>query len=180
MEKPLEKASVGQQVGWGWVLESPGWAITDSQVDGNSDMTLLARSVQGGLSKGITAPASTFVPPAWALMLDNSVPPCMSLCPSCCCPSTGMSLSRSVSGPFKRNSSSLCLTQSQSSGVFRGRSCGVFSSWHLKPWLGGQVWGWEPSLLRGTSAVKIFLPVYIRHTWMWDQPILRLHPSYQS
>ena len=42
-----------------------------------------------------------------------------------------------------------CLTEPQSPLVFTARSYGDFSSWHWNPGLGGLIWGWDTSLLRG-------------------------------
>ena len=125
---------------------------------------------------------------ATALMVDTSVPPCMSLCLSSCYPDAGtqrewvwvipcmggVSLSNTMYGFFKRNflglQKFLLLTQSH---------------WFLKPevmgislpgtgTLGGGAWHGAGIPCPLTSWI------FIHHTWMWDQPILHLQPSYQS
>ena len=82
-------------------------------------------------------------PPAHALMLDSSFPPCMPLMSFNLLPphwsSKGMSLSRSMHGPCKRNcwdSSSHCPPQPQSPLVFEARSYEYLIFWHWNPGLG--------------------------------------------
>ena len=88
MQKPLETAWVGLKVRWG--RESPGWGkkCEPGWWSLRYGTYLPACSVAllgGGLSKGTVASACTSVwekaalPPALALMPDNSVPPHMSL-----------------------------------------------------------------------------------------------------
>ena len=97
-----------------------------------------------------------------ALMTDNSVPPLMSLLPfkllPQCWSSEGVSWSKSMCGPFKRNylglqkpSISLSLNPQWflQPGVFIASGYRDFSSWHWNPGLGGLVWGWGPSILMG-------------------------------
>ena len=74
----------------------------------------------------------------------------------------------------------LCFIQPQSWLVFTARSYENLSSQHWNPTLGGLMWGWDPLPLRGTSIAEISLLILICHTWVWDQRILHLHPSYQS
>ena len=85
-------------------------------------------------------------------------------------------LSKCECGFFKRNCLGLeqFLPLTQSPLVFAARSYGDLSSWHWNPGLGGLVWGWDSSFPRFPSQI------FIHHTWMWDQPILHLCPSYQS
>ena len=93
-----------------------GGANSVSQIDGVSDMVPAASSVAcgagGGLRKATVASASPSVlekaaPSSLALTLDNSVPPHTFLIPFNLPPlqwsSEGVSLSKSVQGPFKRN-----------------------------------------------------------------------------
>ena len=55
----------------------------------------------------------------------------------------------------------------------KARSYGDLSSWRWNPGLGGLMW-LEP------LTPEIFLPIFIHHMWVWDQPIMCLHPFYQS
>ena len=118
--KPLETAWVGLIVGWSRARENhQGGANSVSQVVGVSDMVPtcgFCDSLGGGLRQGTMASASTSFwekaaahphPLALILMLDNSVPPHMSLMtfnllPPCWI-SEGVSPSKSVHGPFKSN-----------------------------------------------------------------------------
>ena len=38
----------------------------------------------------------------------------------------------------------------------------------------------EPSVGLRHLILEIFLPIFICHTWVWDQPVPHLHSSYQS
>ena len=93
-----------------------------------------------------------------------------------CWSSASVSLSKSVCGFFKRNCLGLqqFLPLTQSPLVFAARSCGDLSSWHWNPGLAGLVCGWDSSLARYPSQI------FIHHTCVLDQPILHLHPFYQS
>ena len=85
-----------------------------------------------------------------------------------------MSPRKFVLGLIKKNcqdSGSLCLNQPQSVLVFTARSYGDLSSWHWNPKLGGPVWGWNPLLLRGTSAAKTALLIFHRPPQVWDQHV---------
>ena len=88
----------------------------------------------------------------------------------------GISMCKSMCGFIKRNCLGLqkFLPLTPSPLVFAARSYGNLSSWHWKHGLGGLVWGWESSLLRYPSWIFIHL------TWMWNQTVPQLHPSYQS
>ena len=97
-------------------------------------------------------------PPVLVLMPDISVSPHLSLMTSNlllpCWSSEGVSPSKSVCGPFKRNcldSGSFFLPQPQSLLVFTARSYGDLSFWHWNPGLGVLVWGWDPLFLRYSS-----------------------------
>ena len=100
MEKALERACVGLQVGWSGISGNhQGGANNNSQVNGDLDMTSTcclcrgqlikgtmasASSVTGGLSKETAASASIFVlkkaaSSALALIPDNLAPPHKSL-----------------------------------------------------------------------------------------------------
>ena len=120
-------------------------------------------------------------PPPLALMLDNSVLPCMSLVLfnilSPCWSSEGVSLSNSMHGPFKRN----CQGVQQFLSFSASSPTGFYSQklWWLiflalEPWAGG------PGVGLGILIPEIWLLVCICHIWAWDQLILCLHPSYQS
>ena len=119
-------------------------------------------------------------PPALTLTPDTSVPPPMSLVPfkllPQCWSSEGVSLSKSMCMMFKRNCLVLqnFLPPNQCLLGFADRSCGDLPSWHWNLELGDLVCGWDSSLLRCPSRI------FIHHTWMWDQSILHLYPSYQS
>ena len=93
-----------------------------------------------------------------------------------CWSSEGVSLSKSLCGFFKRNCLGLqkFFLPTQSPLVFVARSFGDLSSWHWNPGLGVLVWGKDSSLLRYPSRI------FIHHMWVWDQPVLHLHPPYQS
>ena len=123
-----------------------------------------ASSVGRSLRKGTMISVNTSV---W----ENAVP---QLSPWCW--TIGVSLSKSVLGPFKRN----CLGYQQflsstasTTLVFKARSYGDLSSWRWNLGLGGLVW-------LGPLTPEIFLPIFIHHMWVWDQPIMCLHPFYQS
>ena len=119
-------------------------------------------------------------PPALALMPDSSLPHNMPLVPFKQLPwfwsSERVNLSKSMCEFFKGNWLRLqqFLPPTQSPLVFVAKSYEVLSSWHLNPGLWGLVWGWDSLLLRYPSQI------FIHHTWMWNQPILLLCPSYQS
>ena len=60
-----------------------------------------------------------------------------------------------------------CLTEPQSPLVFTARSYGDFSSWHWNPGLGGLIWGWDTSLLRGKlHSLDIHPDFYPPHVGM--------------
>ena len=147
-------------------------------------------SVWGGsLRKGTMASASTFIwkkaaPQALTLMPDNSVPPWLSLVLLSCCPSAGLRVGESVPEPCKRN----CLGLHQPSdctasvpAVFNSQKLWGLTFLALEPWTTGPgICYSDPLLLRETSNTKIPLPIFTHHTGVWDQPVLRLHPSYKS
>ena len=89
-------------------------------------------------------------------MPDTSVPPCMSMFPfkllPLCWSSEGMSQSKSVYRPFKRNSwdsrRPLSNSATTPTGFYSQKLWGLLFL-ALKPWAGDQVWSWDPSLLRG-------------------------------
>ena len=92
-----------------------------------------ASSVGEGLRKGTVVSASTSIwekdaPPGLTLMPDNSVPPHMSLVPFELLPQwwtlEGISLSKLVCGPFKRN----CLGLQKPSALLSHNPC-----WSLEP-----------------------------------------------
>ena len=66
------------------------------------------------------------------------------------------------------------LPLTQSLFVFAARSYGDLLSWHWNPGLGCLVWGWDSLFPRYPSQI------FIHHTWILDQPVLHLCPSYQS
>ena len=112
MEKPLETAWVGPDVGWCRASGNhQGRANSVSQVDRDSDMVSTCWLCRGGLSKRTMASASICAwvqaaPPAVTLMLDNSVSPCIFLVPFKLLPqhwsSEFMGPRKSMCGPFKR------------------------------------------------------------------------------
>ena len=118
--------------------------------------------------------------PALALIPDTSMPPCMPQVPfkllPWCWSSEGVSLNKFLCGFVKGNCLGLhpFLLPTQPLLVFAARSYGDISSWHWNPWLEGLVWGWNSLLPRYPSRSFIY------HTWMWDQPVPCLFPSYQS
>ena len=86
-------------------------------------------------------------------------------------------MSMSVCGIFKRNclgfqkflsSTALIPTGFYSQNLWR------FILLALEPWAGG------PGVGLGPFTPEISLQIFICHMWVWDQPILRLHLSYQS
>ena len=79
-------------------------------------------------------------------------------------------------GFFKMNCLGLqkFLPLTQSALVFEARSCGDLSSWHWNHGLGDVMWSRDSSVLRYPSRI------FIHHTWVRDQSVLRLCPSYQS
>ena len=120
--------------------------------------------VRGGLIKGTVSSASTSiwekaVPPALALMLGNSVSPSVFLVPFRLLPqhwnSEGVSLSKSVCRPFKKN----CLGCQKPSLSLSLNPC-----WFLQPELMGTslpgtgtlVWG--PCVELGPLAPDFYLP----------------------
>ena len=132
----------------------------------------LASTVGGGFRKGTMASAGLdaryFAFSCMPLVPFKLLPQCWS--------SAAVSLSKSVCGFFKRNCLGLqqFLPLTQSPLVFAARSCGDLSSWHWNPGLAGLVCGWDSSLARYPSQI------FIHHTCVLDQPILHLHPFYQS
>ena len=96
-------------------------------------------------------------PLSLALMPDTSVLPYVPLVPfkllPWCWSSMGVSLSKSVCGPFRRNCLRIkpFLLSIQSPLVFTDRSHRDLSSRHWNPRLWGLVWGWDSSVLRYPS-----------------------------
>ena len=74
--------------------------------------------------------------------------------------------SESMHGPFKRDSRSFHLPQTEFLLFFTARSYGDIS-----PWCGVRT---------PCSSAAISLLIFIHHSWVWDQPVLHLHPFYQS
>ena len=138
------------------------------------------------------ASASTFVqekaaPPALTPMPDNSVTPCMSLVLSQLLPYCWCSVS-TVEGPLIGMSGTLeafCFTQPRSLLVSQPEIMRT-SHPNMEPgmgsWCGAQCGGSvaEDPFLGGSSAFEILLPVFNHHMWVQGQPVLNLHPSYQS
>ena len=115
------------------------------------------------------------------LIPDTSISPCRTLVPfklpPWCWTLEGLSLSRSVHVQvFQRNCLGLqqFLPPTQSPLVFVARICGDLFSWHWNLGLEGLLWGWDSLPLRYPSRV------FIHHTWVRDQAIPCLCPSYQS
>ena len=142
-------------------------------------------SERGGLRKGTMAICWHFClgegcPQPLALMSDNLVPYCMSLMffklMSSCWSSEGVSLSKSVHGPFKRyclrckkflSSTTLIPTQFYRQKLWRL----IFMALEL--------WAWELSVVLGPFIPEISLQTFIHHTWVWDKSVLHLFLSYQ-
>ena len=130
--------------------------------------------VVGGFRKGTMASAQSdtrhFSSSLYATGAFKLLPQCWS--------SEGVSLSGwiRVWGFFKRNCLGLhqFVSPAQSLLGFAARSCGDLFSWHRKPGLGGLVWCWDCSL-QGYSS-----QIFVHHTWLRDQSVLHLCPSYQS
>lgn len=88
---------------------------------------------------------------------DNSVPPCVSLKLSSCCPFAGaegkcIRASECMHEPFKwipETAAALSLIQSESLLIFTVRGCGDFSPRRWDLGLGSPVWDWDLSPLRG-------------------------------
>ena len=114
-------------------------------------------------------------------MLDNLVPPHMSLVPFklllWCWSSEAVSPSKSVHGPFKRN----CLGFQQFLFSTASIPTGFYSQelWRLI-FLALEPWTEEPVLDLGPLAPEISLPIFISHILVWDQPVPWLCPSYLS
>ena len=107
--------------------------------------------------------------PHVSLMSFDLLPPCWN--------SEGVSPSKFVHGPFKRNCLRLQQFMSPTASiptVFCSKKLWDFSCWHWNPGLGSLMWGWDPLLLRYPSCFLIC------HIWVWDQPISHLCHSYQS
>ena len=104
-------------------------------------------------------------------MPDASVPPRVPLVPlkllPWCWSSEGVSLSKSVHGPFKRNCLGLqkFLPLTQYPLVLQLEATGTYL-----PGTGTLGWG----------APEIFLQIFIGHMWVWGQPILRLLPVWMD
>ena len=137
-------------------------------------------SVGGGLRKGAMASASTSVwekvaSLALILVPNNSVPPHVSLAPfkllPQCWSSEGVSLSKSMCGPFKN-----CLRlQNPSISLSHNPWCFLQpkvmgSSLHGTGTLGlgGLVWGWDPSIFEGHLCSQAIPPdFYVSHMGVW-------------
>ena len=118
-------------------------------------------------------------------MSDNSIPFRMSLVPfkmlPQCWSSEGVSLSKYMHGPFRRDSLGLhkpSVSFSLNPHLFLQPK--VMETSLPSNGLGGPEWGWNPALFRGTSAAEISFPIFTCHMWVWDQIILYLCPSCQS
>ena len=104
--------------------------------------------------------------PAFALMPDTSVSPCMPLVPfkllPRCWSSEGVSLIKSVCEFFKGNCLGLLkfLLLTRPLQVFAARSIVDSTSWHWNLGLGHLVWAWDSSFLRYPSRI------FIHYTWM--------------
>ena len=116
-------------------------------------------------------------------MPNSSVFPCMSLVTS---PwrSEGVSPSKSVCRPFKRN----CLGFPKLQAFLSLNSCWFLQPDHMGTSLPGTgTLGWGAWCGAGTlcssgrtPTAKIPLPIFIGHRWVWGQFVEHLHPSYQS
>ena len=118
--------------------------------------------------------------PSSCLILDNSVPPCMSLMPfnllPACWNSEGVSPSKSVYGTFKRNCQGvqqfLFSTVLIPAGFYSQKLWGL-TFLALEPWAGGPGEGLTPVI------PEISLLIFICCMWVWKQPIPCLCPSNQ-
>ena len=184
MEKPLRTAWVFLKAGCGGSSRHHQvGANSMSQVDGVSYMMLACLPAlweEGSEKEQQPMPAllsrRKLPPPSLTRMLDNSVSSCLSLMPLNLLPHAGVQREwiqvRTCIGPFRETawySSSPLSPQTQSPLVFIARSYWHISSWLWNPGLGSLGWDWELSLLKGSSAAKITLPIFIYHTWVWDQ-----------
>lgn len=162
------------------VLESPGqgeWRLRYAcQVCGGR-----AKQRNNGLCPHLCLGGSSL--PALALMPDYSVSVRPSVLLTQHWSSEWVSPSKSMCGLLRGmpgTLEALCLTEPQSLLVFPARSYGGFSSWHwnlgLDAWCGAVA----PCSSVGTSVDETPLPIFNCHICMWDQPILRLCPSFQS
>ena len=194
IEKPLER------VGWAQKLGRVGpEGITRVR------QTVLARvmetqlqhphagSVGKGISKGTVASVGTSVwdkvaPPNFTLMPENSVSFCMSLVLFKLLyqswSTEGLSLNKSVHGPFRRNAWDSSCHSSHSATIpagFHSQKLWVVLFLALEHWNWVSCYGaWTPHSIGGTSTTEISLLIFICHTWVWDQPVNCLCPSYQS
>ena len=176
LEKSLEMACVGLQIGWDEVSENQqGRVNIVSQVD------MHPPAGSGGLSKGTMASASTSVwekaaPLALSLKPDNSVPPHMSLVPfellPQCQSSEGVSLSKSVCWPFKRNA-----WDSKSPVSLSHSPC-----WFLQPEVMGTylpgtgTLGWGPGVGLGLLTPNIsLLNFYLPHVCVGPAHFVSAH-----
>ena len=162
---------VGQTV-WTRLMESQIWHPP-------------AGSVAGALIKETMVSSSTSIwekaTPALSLMLDNSVPPWMSLRPFNLLPgpwsSEGVNPSKSVRGLFERNCQGvrqfLSSTASIPAGFYSPKFWRLFFL-ALNPWAGG------PSMRLGPLTPDISFLIFIHNTWVWYQPVQHLCPSSQS
>ena len=85
--------------------------------------------------------------------------------------SEGVSLNKSVHGPFERNC--LGLQKFLSSTVLIPTEFYSQKLWRLIV-LALELWAWGPGFGLGPLAPQVSLPIFICHTWVWDQLVLSL------
>ena len=119
-------------------------------------------------------------------MLDNSAPPSMSLVPfqllPPCWSSEGVSPSKSMHRSLKRN----CLRLLKTSTSLSLIPCRFLQAEVRGNSLRIGTWGWGPGVGLGSphssggpSAAEMSFSIFIYYTWVWDQLVLCLHPSYK-
>ena len=90
--------------------------------------------------------------------------------------SEGVSVSKSMCGFFKRNC--LGLLKLSSTHCIPASFCSQ-KLWGLT-FLAREPWAGDPGVGQGSSLPRYSSRIFIHHTWVWDQPVLRLCASNQS
>ena len=113
-------------------------------------------------------------------MPDNSVPPHVSLIPFYlmprCWSSERVSPISLCVGPLRENAwdSRNLLSLSYNPAAFHSQKLWGLLFPALESWAGG------PGVWLGPLAHGIPLPIFLRHSWVWDQTVPHLCPSYQA
>ena len=172
MEKPLETAWVGSQIGWGGISGyHHDWVNNVSQVDRDSDMVPTcwlsqerAQKRNNGLCQPFQEKAAL---PALTLMPDNSVPPHISLVPfkllPPCWSSEQVTVSKSLCvGPLRETQPSVSLSHNPCWFIQQEVMGASLPSTETLGWRPGL--GLAPSLLRGDlHSQDIPLNFYLSH-----------------